>query len=86
MIINLYDLCLLKIHLTCVVVVVDGYCGRVVFSQHGFRGGAGVQRGGADLGAADHAGVTEVNVEILVLLKDVIVDDANSNLWRKQKR
>lgn len=68
---------------TCVVVVVDGHRGRVVVAQHCFGRGAGIQRGGADLRIPDHARVTEVDVEILVLLEDVVVDHSDCDLWRK---
>lgn len=67
--------------LTCMIVIVNGYSCCVVVAQHGFGGGAGVQRSGADLRVADHSGVTEVDVEILVLLEDVVIDHADCDLW-----
>lgn len=66
--------------LTCVVVVVDGHCGRVVFAQQRFRRVVGLQGGGANLGVANHSRVAEVDVEVLVLFKDVIVNHSDCDL------
>lgn len=67
--------------LTCVIVIVDCDCGRVVVAQHGFGRCAGVQRGSADLRITNDSRVTEVDVEILVLLKDVVVNHSDGDLW-----
>lgn len=70
---------------TCMIIIIDGHCGGVVVTQHGFRGDAAIQRGGADLRVADHTRVTEVDVEILVLLKDVVVNHTHRDLWGKNE-
>lgn len=63
------------------VVIVDGHCGCVVVAQHGFGGGTCIQWGGADLRITNHSGVTEVDIEILILLKDVVINHSNCDLW-----
>lgn len=69
-----------KLPFTCVIIVIDGHCGSVVVTQHGFRGSAGIQRCSANLRIANDTRVTEVNVEILIFLEDVIVNDAHCDL------
>lgn len=70
--------------LTCMIVIVNGHCGGVVVTQHGFGGGSGIQRGSANLRVTNHSRVTEVDVEILILLKDVIINHPNCDLWLKK--
>lgn len=65
---------------TCMIIIIDGHCGCVVVAQHGFGGRAGVQGGSADLGITNHSRVTEVDVEILIFLKDVIINNTNCDL------
>lgn len=63
------------------IVIVDGHRGRVVFTQHSFRGDAVVRRGSAYFGVANHSWIAEVDVKIFILLEDVIVDHSNCDLW-----
>lgn len=72
--------------LTCMIVIVDGHCGRVVVTQHGFGRGAGIQWGGANLRITNHPRVTEVDIEILILLKDVVVNHSHCDLCSKDCR
>lgn len=69
--------------LTCMIVVVDGHCGCVVVTQNSFRGGTAIQRNGADLRITDHSRVTQVDVEILIFLEDVIVNHPHCDFWQK---
>lgn len=68
---------------TCMIIIIDGHCGCVVVAQHGFGGGTGIQRGSADLRITNHSGVTEMDVEILIFLKDVIINNPDCDLWQK---
>ncbi len=68
------------------IVIVDGHCGGVVVTQHGFGGGAGIQRGGANLRITNHSRVTEVDIEILILLEYVVVNHSDCDLWQKNCR
>lgn len=77
--------CCFQTLFTCVIVIVDGHCGRVVVTEHGFGCGAGVQRGGADLRVADHTRVTQMHVEVLVLLEDVVVNHTHGDLWENKQ-
>lgn len=65
------------------IVIVDGDCGRVVVTQHGFGGDAVIQQGGANLRIANQSRVAEVDVEILILLEDVVVNHSDCDLWEK---
>lgn len=65
---------------TCVVVIIDGHCGGVVVTQYSLWSVAAVQGGSTNLRISHHPRVTEVDVEILIFLKDVIVYHADCDL------
>lgn len=67
--------------LACVIVIVDGHCGRVVVTQHGFGVGTGIQRRGANFRISNHSWVTKMDVEILILLKDIVINHSDCDLW-----
>lgn len=66
------------------VIIVDRHRGCVVAAQHSFGRSTGVHGHSSNLGIADHPGVTEVDVEILIFLKDVIIDNSNCDLYSKR--
>lgn len=67
------------------IVVVNGHCCSVVVTQHSFGGDSVIQGGSANLRVTNHSRVTEVDVEILILFKNVIINHPDCDLWLKKK-